>query len=241
MAKRRRTDASEYAATEETGWVQSLQQRSHYASQSASSFGSHTDGTLNYATSTANAGGALQETTAGAALNKSSDQWQSTGASPYPDVASYSQQPYFYQQTDPSTYNSPWPPSQTESFAVQNQANSYQAVPVQPGSMPYFPPSHTQPEADATEHTSFDAANVPVNYENGPLQSELPLPQYVTVQDHVSDQPSSEMPPGQASALYLEDANMHMKIQSLPILDNLVRAGCQLSLVKMLTHCRRAN
>ncbi|KAI7535915.1 hypothetical protein KC317_g18544, partial [Hortaea werneckii] len=36
-------------------------------------------------------------------------QWN-LSQSPYPDVSSY-QQPYFYQQTDPSTYNSPWPPT----------------------------------------------------------------------------------------------------------------------------------
>lgn len=139
-------------------------------------------------------------------------------ASPYPDVSSY-QQPYFYQQTDPSTYNSPWPP------AVQDaNASTYAATPApnysstnsfaqQQSSMPFFPQSQTQVEQPPRQTESYEVTG------DGTYQSYPDLdgpPQYNYAMPQVQSRASRAM-----ADFYFEDASMHLKLQSLPILDNL--------------------
>ena len=229
MAKRRRVDSGDsYVSSDAGGWDQSSQHRQQqYAPELvSSSFGSQNASVgVEYAAGADGAaGGAAQGTTGAAALNESSEQWPSLGASPYPDVASYSQQPYFFQQTDPSTYNSPWPPAAdtTASFAGNNY--SVPAPSAAQGTMPFFPSAQTQTESmEAAEGASaFDAANSSLSAVQGYEQAMETSPQYAYVQSGANGQPRGDVPAGQPSAFYFEDANMHMKIQSLPILDNLV-------------------
>ncbi|KAM0717378.1 hypothetical protein Q7P37_007230 [Cladosporium fusiforme] len=118
------------------------------------------------------------------------------------------QQPYYYGQTDPSVYNSPWPPPQHDTQSVSappllptNQAQT----------MPYIQSS--QPPIDA--HQGYDSG---------------PSPSYATAlhnfdvgsfgmgQDVQAQQPQVQKSP---SNVYYEDASMHLKMQSLPILDSL--------------------
>jgi hypothetical protein len=121
---------------------------------------------------------------------------------PYQDAGPL-QQPYFYGQTDPAVYNSPWPPPLPHSVAQQAHA-------------PYM--AQSQPSMEAEE--SFISAT----------------PEYVaTLQDfninpygyeHNRDQLQAlhqqHSRPTQSPATYSEDASMHLKLQSLAILDNLV-------------------
>ncbi|KAK5115648.1 hypothetical protein LTR85_009819 [Meristemomyces frigidus] len=127
-------------------------------------------------------------------------------ASPYPDVSSY-QQPYFYQQTDPSIYTSPWPPLQDTNVPFSTSTANYsQTIPVS-SSMPFFPTS--QPQADHSDGLAGRTAT----YHS--YQELDPGPQYdfAVTQTRVEPRP--------VSAFYFEDASMHLKLQSLPILDNL--------------------
>ncbi|KAK4544421.1 hypothetical protein LTR36_004312 [Oleoguttula mirabilis] len=139
--------------------------------------------------------------------NPGAAHWSSSGASPYPDVSSY-QQPYFYQQTDPSIYTSPWPPAQDVSAPFSASTGNYtHAIPV-PVSMPFFPTT----QAQAVQTDAFD-----VGTEGYQSYQELnPGSQY----GYAVNQTRVE-PPRPASAYYYEDASMHLKMQSLSILDDL--------------------
>jgi protein TBF1 len=139
-------------------------------------------------------------------------QWQSV--SPYPDVSSYSQQPYFYQQTHPSAYNSPWPPGgeqQTATYSSAAVANVSRELATE---MPYF---QTQNQVDggfavdAEQHPMFATVN-------GSATAVVPFGYASGNEDGV---PRSDVPPESSTFMY-EDASMHLKIQSLPILENLV-------------------
>ena len=136
--------------------------------------------------------------------------------SAYPDVASYSQQPYFYQQTDPNAYNSPWPPAEPGAFA--SQASSYNVpAPAVGSAMPFFPQSQT------TAETSEDGFEGVVSTAVGSYPRDVQLPPLrrdISQDDdgrHAGD--GAVQPP----TTYYDDASMHLKIQSLPILENLVR------------------
>lgn len=150
-------------------------------------------------------------------------QWHQTHGSssegliaPYQDFGSF-QQPYYYGQTDPSVYNSPWPPQQgsqsgrpspTPFSMAQSQTIPY--VPSQPSLCP------SQPSIEGSE--TFESSGTPG---------------YATLQDYNASslgygQHGMQMVPQQQSrrsnpATYFDDASMHLKMQSLPILDNLVR------------------
>ncbi|KAK5165594.1 TTAGGG repeat binding factor [Saxophila tyrrhenica] len=128
-----------------------------------------------------------------------------SNVSPYPDVASYSQQPYFYQQTHPSTYNSPWPPPGEGAF---QEGEGYQSA----GAMPYFPPHAT---ADAGMDGT-DGQQHMVQYGQDPASGQP----FSYASGNENGVPRSDVPQ-QASAFLYEDASMHLKIQSLPILENL--------------------
>ncbi|KAF2772704.1 hypothetical protein EJ03DRAFT_324252 [Teratosphaeria nubilosa] len=140
------------------------------------------------------------------ALNEGSapvpQRWTSQSGSPYPDVSSY-QQPYFYQQTDPSTYTSPWPPAESSS--------GIRPVVQQFGSnMPLFqiPQAHVEQRRDALSH----------NFPQYPELEGNDAQQFTYTAVHAQNSNDSSK---HDSAFVLEDASMHLKLQSLPILENL--------------------
>lgn len=129
------------------------------------------------------------------------------------------QQPYYYGQTDPSVYNSPWPPTQQD--AQSNVHVPSMLATSQPPALPYLQPSN-QPAHQPT-HSPADSQQ---SYETGPSPSYATTLQNFDVgqfglghdvhsqhQQHVRKSPSN---------MYFEDASMHLKMQSLPILDSLV-------------------
>lgn len=127
-------------------------------------------------------------------------QWSTTGPSPYPDLASYQQQPYFSQRTEPSAYQSPWPPSGTTSYPLPSSR----------AAMPFFPPQAAV-EPDEDFHAPAVAA-----YRNTRDVDSSPQNAYP------SSHSRNEQPRQPASTICFDDASMHLKIQSLSILDNLV-------------------
>jgi hypothetical protein len=228
MAKRKRGDVGEYSSPEE--WQQPSQphprgpaQQYGTASQAlvASTFGSGAGG-VEYARSSTSVGVAPQENAGASALADTADptqQWSNNpSASRYPDVTSYSQQPYFFQQTDPSTYNSPWPPAETNAFGSQTSNYSVSAPTT---TMPYFP---TQTVTQQSE-SALDTVVVPQpSYQNYSSEIEAPS-QYAYVQQPGSSNQARGDVASHGPAFLYEDASMHLKIQSLPILENLVRTS----------------
>jgi outer membrane protein OmpA-like peptidoglycan-associated protein len=144
-------------------------------------------------------------------------QWaQSYNPTPQSYVANYQdprsiQQPYYYGQTDPSVYNSPWPPTQQD--AQTNVHTPSMVVTTQPHPMPYVQPSHSPVDS---QHP----------YESGPSPSYPSTLQAFDVGNYglshdVQSQQQRQVRKS-PSNLYFEDASMHLKMQSLPILDSLV-------------------
>ena len=146
-------------------------------------------------------------------------QW-SQGYNPTPQgyVANYHdprsiQQPYYYGQTDPSVYNSPWPPTQQDAqTGVHTPAML--ATTTQSHSMPYSQPSHSP--ADSQQHS----------YDSGPSPSYPASLQAFDVGNfgiaHELQSQQNRQARKSPSNMYFEDASMHLKMQSLPILDSLV-------------------
>ncbi len=243
MVKRRRLDSGdEFSGS--NGWEQQ-QSHSHHQQpppqdpgqgqafatipnlSSASSFGESTAGS-EFANNAAT-GASSQETAAAAtALTDSSTTvWQGSATS-YPDVSTYSQQPYYsFQHSDPSTYTLPWPPADAASYG--SQASNY-SVTAPAGAMPYFPP----PAGQRTSESDFETANaLPVpNYHQDvePSSSQRTYSQSQSVSQPQQPQQRTARSDvrGPSSALYFEDASMHLKIQSLSILENLVCPMLQL-------------
>ncbi len=175
---------------------------------------------------TAAAGSGLATTAVGS-VNEGLEprsEWQTTvgmsSASPYPDVASYSQQPYFFQQTHPSTYNSPWPPG--ESALMDTTADSYSGAAAAGPQMPYFPP-RSRAEADDVGYEIAPAQQQHLEQIYG--QDSATVPPFTYASGNENGVPRSDVPP-QASAFLYEDASMHLKVQSLPVLENLVSRVC---------------
>ena len=224
MAKRKRLDGSaQYAHSEE--WQQQQQQPSNqYAAQAltSSTFGSSAEAN-HYASSSATGLGSTPHDSASAgvsALTEHSDpsQWSTPSRSRYPDVASHAhaQQPYFFLQTDPSTYNSPWPPGEAAGYA--SQSSNYPAPPPAT-TMPYFPPS--QAVTEPSESALDTAVAIQPLYQN--YQAEIDAPsQYAYVQNPGANAQARTDAVNQNPAFLYEDASIHLKIQSLPILENLV-------------------
>lgn len=165
---------------------------------------------------------AVESTGSGANAGVSTSMSEHAGANnPYPDVSSYSQ-PYFYQQTHPSTYNSPWPPNGATRFAPQS--NTYpqpSSVSAAATDMPFFP-SQAPTE---TGEAGFDVADVQQQQLVPAFTPDsLNAPPFVYASRNEHGLARSDVPP-EASAFSYEDASMHLKIQSLPILENLVRSA----------------
>jgi hypothetical protein len=226
MAKRKRREVGGYSSPEE--WQQPSQSHPHGPSQQygavsqtlgASTFGSSA-GSVEYASSSTSIGVAPQENAGTSALADTADPTQRWSNNPlgsrYPDVTSYSQQPYFFQQTDPSTYNSPWPPAETNAFGSQTSNYSVSAPTT---TMPYFP---TQTVTQQSE-SALDTAVAPQpSYQNYSSEIEAPS-QYAYVQQPGHSSQVRGNVASQTPAFLYEDASMHLKVQSLPILENLVR------------------
>ncbi|KJX93414.1 hypothetical protein TI39_contig4321g00003 [Zymoseptoria brevis] len=153
------------------------------------------------------------------ALNDHQQHWQqqvSAASAAYPDLASYQQQPYFYQQPASNPYQTSWNPAEQnhQPYMPANQtpySNQNQAEPV---NMPYFPPTstgHLEPSSSAddelptADYTSLEQAS-------RNAQSDCSTTMVMAAQrEGASD----------SSTFYFDDASMHLKIQSLSILDNL--------------------
>ena len=207
MAKRKRGDVADYSSPEEWQLQEqsaSHSQTRHYSSESQalnnSTFGS--SGGVQYASSSGDTAtgpaGAPPDTSGANALSR------------YPDVSTYSQsqQPYFFQQTHPSTYNSPWPPAESIS--------SY-SLPAPNTTMPYF---HTQTASDQSE-TVTDALVPHPSFHNYASEVDASA-QYAYVQNPGGSSQSRADASIKTPTFLYEDASMHLKIQSLPILENLV-------------------
>lgn len=148
--------------------------------------------------------------------------WPATNNSSdvYPDLAPYQQQPYFYGQTTSGagTYNSSsWDTaaaaqafgdtSTSVSYSVGDQASTT--------TMPFFPPSTGSNVADSTDALGN---NISFNYPDVEHAN-----QYASYTAPSATAQLAQREAAKSSAYYFDDASMHLKIQSLPILDNLVR------------------
>lgn len=145
-------------------------------------------------------------------------QWpQSYSSTPQGYVVNYHdpgfiQRTHNYNQTDPSAYNSPWPPTQQDTqMGVHTPAMRATS---QPHSMSYAQPLHSP--VDSQQH----------QYESG---SSLLYPSSLHTFDVGNFETAHELqsqPTRQArkipSNIHSEDASMPLKMQSLPILDSLV-------------------
>ncbi|RMX77188.1 hypothetical protein D0869_10065 [Hortaea werneckii] len=150
-------------------------------------------------------------------------QWNPS-QSPYPDVSSY-QQPYFYQQTDPSTYNSPWPPTShnisAASYMPTTSSIGYHGssslVPQQTASLPFF----TQPQSSVEQQPQqpLTESYEPTGDAAFPSYPD-PDPSQVSTYNYAIPQIQRQAQRSM-SDFNFEDASMHLKMQSLPILDNL--------------------
>jgi hypothetical protein len=208
--KRRRTDEASSALVNDSNLGWETQGEQQHAGPGIFDNGTHTTGRHQY---TATVG------THGSGEHAASSLNEHAGASnPYPDVSSYSQ-PYFYQQTHPSTYTSPWPPNENASFG--QQSNSYPQPSSMTGAatdMPFFP-SHTQAEATDAIFRVEDVQQQQLL--PGLAQDNFNTPPFAYASRNENGVARSDVP-AEASAFLYEDASRHLKIQSLPILENLV-------------------
>ena len=169
--------------------------------------------TSDYANSTAE----VADTSAVNALS------QDPNPNAYPEVAAYTQQPYFFQQTDPSTYTSRWPPGdRSGSFVTQSNVYSGQAV---AGAMPYFPTSQNGMEVEQNGLATNSVQSLLQDYQPE-IEATTASQQNVFNQIETGQQRGDRT--ASQSSLYYDDASMHIKSQSLPILNNLVRQYLQL-------------
>ena len=222
MSKRRRLDSPDQYGTG-TWEQQQAPQPSLYgppALTHASSFGS-SHATAEYAPNALskpydNAGTGLPSLNDSSTAHAST-QWHGSGSSSYPDVSAYSQQPYFFGQTDPSTYNSPWPPADgaTSTYGPQNSNYSIAAT---SEVMPYFPPQRAAETSDSGLENNAPASLH--RYQDVESSHQYSYSQSSNGQQQQLHHHNNEARP--PSALYLEDASMHLKVQSLSVLENLV-------------------
>ncbi|KAI7353444.1 hypothetical protein KC320_g3982 [Hortaea werneckii] len=150
-------------------------------------------------------------------------QWN-LSQSPYPDVSSY-QQPYFYQQTDPSTYNSPWPPTShnigVAAYMPTTSSIGYHGssslIPQQTPSLSFF----TQPQSSVEQQPQQTLTETyqPTGDATFPNYPDLDPPHVSTINYAIPQ--AQRQAQRSMSDFNFEDASMHLKLQSLPILDNL--------------------
>jgi hypothetical protein len=136
--------------------------------------------------------------------------------SAYPDLTGHQQQPYFYpQSTNPAAYTSSWPPSEAQPSEGTGGSGNY-SVGEQTAAttMPYFPPQTASQVAPTTEAVDESTAISYSDLEHATQYAYSKPSALVTAAQREAAK--------QSSAFYFDDASMHLKIQSLPILDNLV-------------------
>ncbi|KXT17117.1 hypothetical protein AC579_2003 [Pseudocercospora musae] len=146
-------------------------------------------------------------------VNESSA-WHQSDASAYPDLAAAFQQPYYYQQSGQTTYNTAWTATDSQAFASATATTSSYTTgePSGTATMPYFPPT-TPGTAQLVE--AIDALD-------GATAFNYPDVEHATQYAYtVANMTASRDVAKPGSAYYFDDASMHLKIQSLPILDNL--------------------
>lgn len=147
---------------------------------------------------------------------ESGSQWVSHGSS-YPELPGYQQQPYFYQQTpNPASYTSSWPHREPHQYEATGTSSSYTAEQqTSAAAMPDFPTKILAQSGSASDIVDATAAisRSGVDQAN---QNAYSTPSALTT---AAQREAAK----QSSAFYFDDAGMPLKIQSLPILDNLVR------------------
>ena len=150
-------------------------------------------------------------------------QWAPSHAFNHPPQQSYVhsyqdprsvQHAYYYGQTDPSVYNSPWPPVQHDGHSNVH-APSIPAT-SQPQTMTYMQPAHQSPVDSQQSYDTATAPSYATTLQNFDVGS-FGLGHDVHSQQHQQHQIRKS-----PSNLYFEDASMHLKMQSLPILNSLV-------------------
>lgn len=128
----------------------------------------------------------------------------------YQDMRSM-QQPYYYGQTDPSVYNSPWPPTQpTHSSSTSSAAYTASPNPAV---------SYAQQSQTPVGSTHGYETNGTPAYPTGLHDFDVGAYQVANHASHHQQHPQ----PREPTAMYFDDASMHLKMQSLQSLDNLVR------------------
>jgi hypothetical protein len=144
------------------------------------------------------------------------------------------QQAYYYGQTDPSVYNSPWPP-------VQQDGHSHVHAPSvpatsQPQTMTYMQPAHQSP---VDSQQSYDTGSTPSyattlhNFDVGSFG--LGHDVHSHQQQQQQQQQQHHQVRKSPSNMYFEDASMHLKMQSLPILNSLVSSPVRFSFTRQIT------
>ncbi|EME41097.1 hypothetical protein DOTSEDRAFT_74578 [Dothistroma septosporum NZE10] len=155
---------------------------------------------------------------AGAVNTTEGSSWQPPDSSTYPDLATYQQQPYFYGQNNTAAagtaaagYTSSWAPATTQPYGDTSVAYSVNGQTAS-ASMPFFPPSaaNVNDSADGLDGTTA------FNYPDVEHAS-----QYASYAQPSATAALAQREAAKSSAYYFDDASMHLKIQSLPILDNL--------------------
>ena len=151
----------------------------------------------------------------------STSQWAPSHAFNHPPqsyVSSYQdprsvQHAYYYGQTDPSVYNSPWPPVQHDGHSNVH-APSIPAT-SQPQPMTYMQPAHQSPVDSQQGYDTASAPSYATTLQNFDVGS-------FGMGHDVHSQQQQHQVRKSPSNMYFEDASMHLKMQSLPILNSLV-------------------
>jgi hypothetical protein len=148
----------------------------------------------------------------------STGQWAPSHAFNHPPqsyVPSYQdprsmQHAYYYGQTDPSVYNSPWPPQQDGHSNVHAPSIPATSQPT------YLQPSHQSPVDSQQGYDTASAPSYATTLQNFDVGS------FGLGHDVHSQQQQQHQVRKSPSNMYFEDASMHLKMQSLPILNSLV-------------------
>lgn len=122
------------------------------------------------------------------------------------------QHAYYYGQTDPSVYNSPWPPVQQDGHSNVHTPSA--PATTQPQTMTYMQPAHQSPVDSQQSYDTSSAPSYATTLHNFDVGSFGMGHDVHSQQQHQARKSPSNM--------YFEDASMHLKMQSLPILNSLV-------------------
>jgi outer membrane protein OmpA-like peptidoglycan-associated protein len=123
------------------------------------------------------------------------------------------QHAYYYGQTDPSVYNSPWPPVQHDGHSNVHAPSVPATSQAQP--MTYMQPAHQSPVDSQQGYDTASAPSYATTLQNFDVGS-------FGMGHDVHSQQQQHQVRKSPSNMYFEDASMHLKMQSLPILNSLV-------------------